>query len=158
MNNIHRLHSMRVVPVQKDELVEYTPLDIESILNDRDKSPWYFKLWYWYTRPILDTLYSEVRSWPFRIKHGFDYRDCWNLDNSVANYVLPRLKYFRSHKGAFQGYPTGLSVKKWEKIQDKMIFAFEQLVSQDYVYNKKIDKKVQEGLLLFSTYFRSLWD
>lgn len=128
---------------------------LSEIKWSRKGLPWYFKLYFWRVKPKIDIVVSEIKSWPFRIKNGFDYRDTWNLDYNVAKYVLPRLKHLRNNN---EGYPVGLTHKKWLRIEDKMIFAFEKLMDKDYFYDKKTDKKLQEGLDLFGKYFRNLWD
>ena len=122
------------------------------------KRPWYEKTYdavRFFFRGIYYSIYSEVHSWPFRFMNGFDYRDTWSLDQSIAEYTYPRLKHLRSK---LHGYPDGLTFKKWEKIIDKMLFAFEKVLDEDYLYDKRTDKKVQAGLELFGKYFRNLWD
>jgi len=132
---------------------------IKELHDERDKLPWYFKLWYWYIKRILDKIESEVRSWPFRLKNGFDYRDTWSLDSSIARFVLPRLRHLRDNN---HGHPCDLTDKKWIKIQNKMIKSFE-LILQDFQFidmktHKKEQKQIQEGLQLFAKYFQNLWD
>lgn len=128
--------------------------DLGFLFERRNKKPWYFKLWYWGVRPKLNTVKSEIMSWPFRIKNGFDYRDTCSLDCSIAKYIIPRLKHLKKHKF---GYPCGLTDKKWSKILDKILFALEKIADNNYFYDKKTDKKIAEGLELLGKYFRNLW-
>jgi len=87
-------------------------------------------------------------------ENGFDNSECWNLDNTIAQFVLPRLKNFREN---LHGYPSNLTEKKWDKILGKMIYSFENIVHSD-VYVDKDYKKIQKGLDLFGKYFQNLWD
>lgn len=88
-------------------------------------------------------------------KHGFDPSETWNLDYTFARFILPRLKYFRNN---LHGYPSDLSMKKWEKILDKIILSFEIIVNDDLLSDTKNIKKVQKGLRLFAKYYLNLWD
>jgi len=94
--------------------------------------------------------------------NGFDSSETWSLDNTIAKFTLPRLKYFRKN---LHSYPPGLTIKKWKKIIDSMIFSLEE-VANEYesaeflsikdmkTYNKKLSK----GLKNFGLYFSNLWD
>ena len=91
---------------------------------------------------------------------GFDETETWNLDNTIIQFTLPRLKYFREN---LIGYPSELTEKKWEKILDKIIWSFEQSVD-DYENCpstiediKKYYKKVQKGNELFGKYLSNFW-
>lgn len=91
--------------------------------------------------------------------HHFTNDELWNLDCTIAKFVLPRLKRFKKHTIA---HPATLTEKQWDNILDKMIFSFEHIASDNLwalesVGNKKIEKKVQEGLQLFATWFTALW-
>ena len=86
-------------------------------------------------------------------KLGFDATETWNLDNSIAQFTLPRLKYFRKH---LNGYPSDLSLPEWKVVLDKMIFAFENLIEDNLDIENT--KKVKEGFKLFGKYFMNLWD
>jgi hypothetical protein len=91
-----------------------------------------------------------------RKKWGFDDRETWSLDNSIAKFVLPRLKRFRE---ITYGYPSNLTLEKWQKILDKMIYAMDMVCKEwDGNFVPEDDhKKVAEGLKLFGQYFRHLW-
>jgi len=128
---------------------------LEKLDEASSDLPWYHKLWYWYVKPVIYNIKSEIVSWPFRIKNGFDYRDTWSLDIATAEWVLPRLKHL--HKN-LHGYPDGLTFKKWKGYITKMIFALEKVADTDYYFDKKTDKKIVEGLELYGKYFRNLWD
>lgn len=80
-----------------------------------------------------------------------DPKELWNLDATIAKFVLPRLKLFKEN---LNGYPADLSFEKWGEILDKMIYSMEKV----YKNCTDEDVKIQEGLDLFAKYFRSLWD
>lgn len=94
-----------------------------------------------------------------RIRYGYDESDLWSLDDTIAKFVLPRLKDFRANAGS---YPDSLdSAKEWEDILDKMIYSFEYHASdRKYSFDPKdIEDRVKakEGLKLFAEYFGHLW-
>lgn len=53
------------------------------------------------------------------------YKDIYNLDKTIARFVLPRLKFFKKHK---PGYPPGLNLEEWKDILDKMILSFKLIL------------------------------
>jgi len=79
-----------------------------------------------------------------RITRGFDYTELWNLDGTIAKFILPRLIAF---KDAIHHEPS------MYKELDKMILAFEELSKEDYVINGVISK----GLKSFIKHFDNLW-
>ena len=103
----------------------------------------------------------------FEEKYGFRYEETWNLDHSIACYILPRLAYLRSHT---HSYPSELGVWNedkteiitdgfpvWIDILDKMIAAFEIVaLKEEPDWNDQA--VIDEGLKLFAQYFRDLWD
>lgn len=101
--------------------------------------------------------------------------DNWNLDFTLAWLIYPRLLRFR--RAHTMGVPSEFvicdengsmldkeSTDAWHEALDKMLYAFEDVLLDTYSVNKSADQyvehaeKVQEGLDLFSKYFRSLWD
>ena len=40
---------------------------------------------------LRHALPTWARTIPFRLRHGFDYRDCWNLDIDLADWLGKRL-------------------------------------------------------------------
>lgn len=53
------------------------------------------------------TLPVWARATMFRMRHGFDYRDCWSLDAALAKWLAPRLKHMSEvTHGAPCGYPN----------------------------------------------------
>lgn len=90
-------------------------------------------------------------------KRGFSDRDMWNLDQTIGQFVLPRLKYF---KEVSCGVPGDLTDKQWDNILQEMIDAFE-LIADEHLYyrtDKDQDEIIDRGLSKFATYYRALWD
>ena len=87
-------------------------------------------------------------------KYGWDKTETWNLDYSITMFILPRLKYFAKN---IVSYPNDLTLKKWKKILNKMIYAFEEYSKDDWLGNKEKSKKINKGLDLFRKYFMDLW-
>lgn len=97
----------------------------------------------------------------FEEKHGFRYEDAWNLDHSIACFVLPRLVQLRD---TTHGYPSEFvkeadGAKKWEKILNEMIYGFYIYVTKDHVNWTDEDKKIWfTTKCWFCKYFENLWD
>jgi len=108
----------------------------------------------------IHRLKSERRERRFfyqRLEDGFSDDDLWNLDSTIAKFVLPRLKRFREieagHPGCFE------DPKDWYVILDKMIFAMEKIATDEHCFPPKHESdKIQEGCKLFGKWFLSLWD
>lgn len=85
-------------------------------------------------------------------ERGFDDSECWNLYITISKFILPRLKRLKEIQ---HGHPVDLSENEWNKILDKMINSFKEIlkdeINQDY-------HKIKKGLKLFSKYFLNLWD
>lgn len=108
-----------------------------------------------------------------RKKWGFDERELWSLDSTIAKFIAPRLK---KYKECPKSYPCSLAYdengnikkgrkeegyckkteKEWNKMLDKMIFSFEnyELIHQ---HDTETNKKIDEGIKLFAEYFSALW-
>lgn len=81
-------------------------------------------------------------------------RDTWNLDITIAEFILPRLKLFKEVADCF---PAKLdSMEEWHDILDKMIDAF-YLISTDKRKTEADNNAIEEGLGLFKRYYHSLW-
>ena len=85
--------------------------------------------------------------------------EIWGLNYTLAKYILPRLKRF---KELYNSYSFELTGTKWEEILDKMIWSFDYIIkendSNELLETMKEVIRCQEGLDLFSKYFRNLWD
>ena len=107
--------------------------------------------------------------------------DSWDLDHSLAVWILPRLQSLRCHKMSYspaisqdaellkeaiaEGFkPTGIPDKDEPALfgyaLDRMVFSFMYVLSDEYYIQKdpETSKKFKRGLEIFSKYFTSLWD
>jgi CRISPR/Cas system CSM-associated protein Csm2 small subunit len=83
-----------------------------------------------------------------RIKRGFDDTECWNLDTTILQFVLPRLKRFRE---CTIGYPSEFeSLENWTECLDKMIDNIDKIIKSE-------EDADYEGFELFKKYFFNLW-
>lgn len=115
-----------------------------------------------------DERYSD--SLNFYLTNDFFFEECWNLDATLSALILPRLIRFRDNhcgtpgclfeydeKGNILNEEEGC--QKWEKILDKMIWAFYLYISVGSLYwTEEQKQQINEGLKLFAEYFQSLWD
>ena len=128
--------------------------------------PLYY-LWYAPARKLGFLWRCRIKQVKFRLRNGFWPDVCWNLDTTLAQLILPRLKHFRSN---LNGYPANLTEEEWDRYLTQMIVAFEWIASGDYydmpmkngqvdgeAYTKLIDD-TQRGLELFGKYYMGLWD
>ncbi len=88
----------------------------------------------------------------FRKKYPFEYLDIYGFYLNIAEFLAPRLKAFKKHNFS---HPIGLTPKKWDKVLDKIIKAFE-LIAKDEREKEKY-KEVEEGIKLFTEYYFDLW-
>jgi hypothetical protein len=86
-------------------------------------------------------------------------QELWNLDGTLAKYILPRLIKFKrintnSHPVTFN------SLNEWHNTIDKMIWSFEKLLNDNWDYSKveKENQRYLEGMHLFAEHFADLWD
>lgn len=97
----------------------------------------------------------------FEEKHGFRYEDAWNLESSIACFILPRLVQLRD---TTHGYPSEFvseedGAKKWEQILNEMIYGFYIYVTKDSIFWNDEDKKAWfTAKCWFCRYFENLWD
>ena len=90
--------------------------------------------------------------------------ECFSLYYPLAEFIYPRLKYFRDSDK--MGYPTELnSMEEWNEILDKMLFAFNFVLNENRISQFTTGQEYQvildgamEGFKLFGEYFLSLWD
>lgn len=103
--------------------------------------------------------------------------ELYNLDCTISEWIVPRLKKFKQITCTYPGVEPFDTFEKWQDGLDKMIRAFE-LAKYDPIdldenlnydpdmrydlknYKEKHDKwntEVQEGLDLFSKWFMALW-
>lgn len=93
---------------------------------------------------------------------GFDAREIWDLDFTMAYFIYPRIKYFKDNH-AEMWYPDELNNnEEWINILDDILFAFREILT-NYRFLVCADdttqyyKKIDNGLFLFAKYFRCFW-
>jgi hypothetical protein len=99
---------------------------------------------------------SRKKRWTKQIiQNGWADYETWSLDTFLAPYISERLKLF---KEKVNGVPKDITFRQWKSIIDKMIKTFE-FISSDNYFNRttKEQKRVEEGLFLFSKYYQHLW-
>ena len=89
-----------------------------------------------------------------------DKKDLYNLDKTLAEYILPRVKRFREINK--ESYPADLKdMKAWNKILDQIIFSFQYSLKESIEADEKIreknQRKYKKGMKLFAEYFEDLW-
>ncbi len=143
---------------------------------------------YGWMKYIIEDKFGRIRLSPrwfsavwFRLKNGFDKGETWSLQYTIAKFIFPRLKYFREmdkigvpndlyekYKDKNKKHHDNIEItsKEWDKLLDKMVYAFERVLIedddnhswQDKAYWEKQQKLKKEGLKLFAEYFENLWD
>lgn len=113
----------------------------------------------------MNQILTEIKYLFQKIFKGYSDRDLYDLDLTIIDFVLPRLRRFK--KMARTGHPSELkNMKTWDAILDKIIHAF---IYAKNIYNdiglfddddlrKKEYDEFCEGMRLFAEYFDCLWD
>ena len=99
---------------------------------------------------------------------GFVEAETWNLNITLAMMNYSYLCYFREH--CLKAYPCDLTFEKWKEYIDKMIEAFELILTDKdelninelgmeefKIQSKRRNKKISFGLKLYVKYFNALW-
>lgn len=117
--------------------------------------------------------YEEFKE--FRLKNNFGISSLWNLDSTILQFIIPRLKAF---KEKLHGFPcTFDTMEAWQKALDEMIWAMEWYNSDDSINEYKQDEngnfiknakgelvpteeyqRAKDGWKLFCDNFFGLWD
>jgi hypothetical protein len=133
----------------------------------------------------MKKLLRHIKWFYQRITRGFDDRECWNLNTTIAKFLIPRLKVFKTNTHTF---PSEISLEEWDIALLQMIDAFELYIldnddlnyddvkiefdekghlqitkdpDKEKVRNTIIEsrrKRIEDGLNLFREYFYDLWD
>lgn len=59
-------------------------------------------------------------------------KDLWNLDITIAEFVLPRLKKFKELTLTYPEFDEASTFKGWVETLDKMILAFQYITEGDW--------------------------
>ena len=83
----------------------------------------------------------------YKEKHGFSPDELWNLDITIASFVLPRLVEFRKY-----------CTDDIAESVDAMVTAFSLLLDDEYPwFDKEKQQAIDHGLDEFRNSFQSLW-
>lgn len=106
---------------------------------------------------LFFSIYYNIIHTIQRVIRGFSDDELWNLDVTIAKFVLPRLKRFRKN---INGYPGDFKDEnEWYDVLDKMIQAFDLIAESGYYLpNDKNYRIIEDGLDLFRKYYSCLWD
>lgn len=105
---------------------------------------------------IFKRLKRKIKFLYQKITRGFNDEEIWNLDTTIANFVIPRLKAYKESCGLIS-LPPDLTSEEWTNIIDDIIYGLEASVTEDEVEDRDW-VRVNNGLELFGIYFRDLWD
>lgn len=102
---------------------------------------------------------SRQESWKKqRVELGFDARELWDLDLTMAIYIYPRIKYFRDHYAEMWYSGKLNNNEEWLNILDKILLAFKIIIMSYKIDDIEYDyKKIEEGLILFAKHFNDFW-
>jgi hypothetical protein len=98
-----------------------------------------------------------------RISRGFDDSETWSLDETIASFILPRIKRYKDINNIAYPATDGMTFEKWNEILDQIIETFEFIKNgsgdkwgKNQQEIKKQMDKVNNGLHLFAEWFNSL--
>lgn len=86
-------------------------------------------------------------------KYGIPIEECYNLDDSIAWYILPRLRAFRKHTIT---YPSDMTYEEWMDMLDVMIEGFDLYCNKDML--DMTDKDVAKIDLALEHLSKRFWD
>ena len=99
---------------------------------------------------IVDETFSKSRQEKYRKQReerGFDDTELWNLNTTIARFMLPRFIEFRKQT---QGYPPTLTEAEWDVVLQNIINSL-----KNYIEEKEND--CSTAMTLISKYFNNLW-
>jgi len=107
----------------------------------------------------LKIFLHKIKNYYLRKKNGAGCCDIYSLYYYLGKKILKPLKLFRKNLNGFPVAYIGkrqMTMKDWENIIDKMIYAFESIELDEK--GKKVNyKKQQEGFKLFGKWFTHLF-
>ena len=133
----------------------------------------------------MATEIDALGAWtPPEEEEGIDEKELWNLDVTLTDFILPRLKAFKKmERNASPPSPPAVRLvtdedgnetyrpewghpkneealqAEWEKVLDKIIAAFE--IHQQSTTTEGWEKRqeaMQKGFQLFAEHYTQLWD
>lgn len=86
-----------------------------------------------------------------RIETGFDDSETWNLDNTICDFIIPRLKVYQKIANKVLLREKSLV----DKI-DKFLLALQLYRNESFVTDEQ-ENIIKEGFSYFPEIFKSLW-
>lgn len=117
---------------------------------------------------IFKAIKPFFRKKKLQVKWGFPPEEIWNLNETIAEYVLPRLKIFAEHSPSqiyydengesIIGHP-GEKKRKVSQCFEDMIFAFESCTAKNAmtISSPEEREKIKRGFRIFAENFQGLW-
>ena len=98
------------------------------------------------------------KHWWQRLTRGFDDSETWSLDQTLATYIVPRMKRFRDVTISFPADHD--SLEHWVETLDQIIEGFELIADDPTTFDRTPEQnaKIEQSLDLFRQYFFHLWD
>jgi hypothetical protein len=118
--------------------------------------------WFMKSPMYLDKKDNRYKKYKNQLKkYSFCDSETWNLDTTIVEFILPRLKRFRKICPCYPGCFS--TIKEWHTILDKIILAFEWYLKEGDLTDiteterKNNWKNYEEGMKLFLNHFSGLW-
>ncbi len=92
----------------------------------------------------------------FQLKNGFDPRDCWNLDKSLAAWLAPRLKHLSETSHGFS--PQYESFEAWASQLSGTAAVLQKYGDADFYDDEVNYDAVQDAIKWVADNFLHLWD
>lgn len=99
---------------------------------------------------------KQIKYWFQKRITGFSDRELWNLDQTMAEFILPRIIRFKEIGGS--SVPSDLTQQEWINILDDIIYSMEAIKNQfDDISETYNDERVSKGTNLLGKYFTHFW-
>ncbi len=127
--------------------------------------------WYLNWRYPLEAIRDLWRQTIWFVQRGlYGWADCdwWGLDDYLSTWLPYALRQYKKSGMSYPGWGSANTAKKWYAILEKMARGFEavqELSDLEFGNQKeysekrdKLKKETEEGMKLFTKWFRNLWD
>jgi len=96
-----------------------------------------------------------LKFWWQRRTRGWDDSETWSLDETIAEFVLPRLIRYKELNDI---YPSNMTQEEWDIILNKIIYSFGFYASKErYTASREQYNEARDGIILFAEHFNKLW-
>lgn len=114
---------------------------------------------FWKISDLPFDVKRSIKFWWQRRTRGFDDSETWSLDNTLAKWLVPRLRRFKQLNICIWG-PNDEDGAVTDKIIDEIVWTFEFLGSDDFYEAPPNDprwQRYEKGLDLFRENINHLW-